>query len=512
MDVMNIPEIQGGFMAERKVGTGSSVNKDAMSVFSSYLNKINSSYDFSTGVKLVEDVNLKIQDKITSGGPQNALLKNVINPFQQKLENSKEEIADFGKEVVEVIADTLGITLDEVEEAMEILGLTVFDMLNPENLSQVVMKLTGVTDSSQMIFSSQFQDILQDVTDSGKNLMAQMDITPNQLESLLAEMDILEQPEVMDVENLMNESVVILNEANENVILENEQQEGTETLESSIGNDLESNLINGIDIEEMSGQQNVVSLNGTEENVKDSGKNNSDDSIIEDISIENLEISNTEDTSEGFLNNNSSDFEQEQNKTDIGSKKEELHNGNGISANVNEPIVNTNTQSAQQVTQYTSVNSSEIINQIVEQARVNVNSEEINIQMQLNPENLGKVYLNVSEKEGIVNAHLTVTNEIVKQALETQMVALKENLVQAGVKVDAIEVTVASHEFERNLEQGQMSQEQQNQQKGENQQGDGRRRNLNMSNLDELSGIMSEEEMLVAQMMKDNGNSVDLTA
>lgn len=512
MDVMNIPEIQGGFMAERKVGTGSSVNKDAMSVFSSYLNKINSSYDFSTGVKLVEDVNLKIQDKITSGGPQNALLKNVINPFQQKLDNSKEEIADFGKEVVEVIADTLGITLDEVEEAMEILGLTVFDMLNPENLSQVVMKLTGVTDSSQMIFSSQFQDILQDVTDSGKNLMAQMDITPNQLESLVAEMDILEQPEAMDVENLMNKSVVILNEANENVILENEQQEGTETLESSIGNDLESNLIKSIDIEEMSGQQNVVSLNGTEENVKDSGKNNSDDSIIEDISIENLEISNTEDTSEGFLNNNSSDFEQEQNKTDIGSKKEELHNGNGISANVNEPIVNTNTQSAQQVTQYTSVNSSEIINQIVEQARVNVNSEEINIQMQLNPENLGKVYLNVSEKEGIVNAHLTVTNEIVKQALETQMVALKENLVQAGVKVDAIEVTVASHEFERNLEQGQMSQEQQNQQKGENQQDDGRRRNLNMSNLDELSGIMTEEEMLVAQMMKDNGNSVDLTA
>ena len=33
-----------------------------------------------------------------------------------------------------------------------------------------------------------------------------------------------------------------------------------------------------------------------------------------------------------------------------------------------------------------------------------------------------------------------------------------------------------------------------------------------MNQLDEMSGLMSEEEMLVAKIMRDNGNSVDFTA
>ena len=39
-----------------------------------------------------------------------------------------------------------------------------------------------------------------------------------------------------------------------------------------------------------------------------------------------------------------------------------------------------------------------------------------------------------------------------------------------------------------------------------------RRRNISIDSLDELSGLMTEEETLVAQIMKDNGNSVDFTA
>ena len=38
------------------------------------------------------------------------------------------------------------------------------------------------------------------------------------------------------------------------------------------------------------------------------------------------------------------------------------------------------------------------------------------------------------------------------------------------------------------------------------------RRSLNLSELDGLSGLMTEEEQLVAQIMRDNGNQVDLTA
>ena len=98
---------------------------------------------------------------------------------------------------------------------------------------------------------------------------------------------------------------------------------------------------------------------------------------------------------------------------------------------------------------------------------------------------------------------------MVKEALEAQVATLRENLNQSGVKVDAIEVTVASHEFERNLDQNHKREEEEGAHQEEMSK---HRRNINLSSLDELSGLMTEEEQLVAQIMKDNGNSVDLTA
>lgn len=131
------------------------------------------------------------------------------------------------------------------------------------------------------------------------------------------------------------------------------------------------------------------------------------------------------------------------------------------------------------------------------------------MEMQLNPENLGKIYLNISEKEGVIRAQLAAQNEMVKEALETQMVELRQNLNQQGIKVDAIEVTVATHEFEQNLDGQAKQEEQAGEQMEQNQKK--ARRSLNLNDLDGLSGLMSEEEELVAKIMRDNGNQVDLT-
>jgi flagellar hook-length control protein FliK len=94
--------------------------------------------------------------------------------------------------------------------------------------------------------------------------------------------------------------------------------------------------------------------------------------------------------------------------------------------------------------------------------------------------------------------------------METQMAVIKENLNQQGIKVEAVEVSVGTHEFERNLEEGQTKQEQASDQ---SQQGSApRRTNINLNNLDELSGLMTDEEALVASMMRDAGNSINFTA
>ena len=132
------------------------------------------------------------------------------------------------------------------------------------------------------------------------------------------------------------------------------------------------------------------------------------------------------------------------------------------------------------------------------------------MEMQLNPEHLGKLYLSVSERDGVIRAQITTQNENVKQALEAQLVELRQNLGQQGVKVDAIEVTVGTHQFEQNLEQNARQEEQMHQQMEESKKH--MRKNLNLNDLDGLSGLMTEEEELVAKIMRDNGNQVDLTA
>ena len=68
---------------------------------------------------------------------------------------------------------------------------------------------------------------------------------------------------------------------------------------------------------------------------------------------------------------------------------------------------------------------------------------------------------------------------------------------------------VGSHEFERNLEQ---NAQQEQRQAEEQEKTAGRTRYINLNSLDELGGVMSEEESLVAQMMAEQGNSVDFTA
>lgn len=156
---------------------------------------------------------------------------------------------------------------------------------------------------------------------------------------------------------------------------------------------------------------------------------------------------------------------------------------------------------------YVSVDTLDLISQITQNVRSAVMNGTTTLEMQLNPENLGRVSLNLTSQEGVVNAQFTVTSEQVRAALEAQLADLRNNLNQAGIKVDAIEVAVASHEFEQNLEQDGHHQEQAATQQasfGRN------RRSLNQNSLDELSGLMTEEEQLAAQIMKDNGNSMDI--
>lgn len=101
----------------------------------------------------------------------------------------------------------------------------------------------------------------------------------------------------------------------------------------------------------------------------------------------------------------------------------------------------------------------EIVNQVVEKIKVTLSYDTTSMEMQLNPENLGKVNVSIISKNGEMTAAFTVENQIAKEALESQMTTLKDNLQEQGIKVEAIEVTVAQH----GLAQDEFSQQNQQQ-------------------------------------------------
>lgn len=90
----------------------------------------------------------------------------------------------------------------------------------------------------------------------------------------------------------------------------------------------------------------------------------------------------------------------------------------------------------------------EITDQIVEKIKITINPGQTTMELQLNPENLGRVNLSVIYKDGIMTAHFTAQNEVVKEALESQMQTLKDSFNTQGLKVEAVEVTVSNFGFE----------------------------------------------------------------
>lgn len=145
----------------------------------------------------------------------------------------------------------------------------------------------------------------------------------------------------------------------------------------------------------------------------------------------------------------------------------------------------------------------DIANQVVEQIKVIIKPDQTSMEMNLNPESLGKVNLVVAEKNGLLTAQFTVQNEIAKEALESQMQTLKDNFTNQGLKVDAVEVLVSNSPFSQdNMSEGSKEQ----------QKSSGKKKNINLADLDLLEDDITEEEAMKIDIMSQNGNSVDYSA
>ncbi|SHO49868.1 flagellar hook-length control protein FliK [Anaerocolumna xylanovorans] len=147
----------------------------------------------------------------------------------------------------------------------------------------------------------------------------------------------------------------------------------------------------------------------------------------------------------------------------------------------------------------------EITSQILDAVRINIKPDQTSMELQLNPENLGKINLTVVSKEGVLTARFVTGTETAKEAIESQLQVFKENLNNQGLKVENVEVTVSYSAFDQK-EQGFQESSKDNQEKG---------RNRAFRSLDEINGSLtdtSKEELTNLGSLEQSTNSVDYTA
>lgn len=165
----------------------------------------------------------------------------------------------------------------------------------------------------------------------------------------------------------------------------------------------------------------------------------------------NNEVEKTPEVEVIDLRTGKNDSDSEFKRDNSSSKNTDQGSSDMIMNNLSE-ITNA-TLEAQGVNVTSNFTSISIVNQLVEAARVTLTDTVSSMEIMLNPENLGKVNLNITLKEGVMTAQITAENQVTKEAIESQVVMLKEQLNNQGLKVEAIEVTIASHSFEAGYDQ-----------------------------------------------------------
>lgn len=452
-------------------------------------------------------------------------------PFDiQKADDSGLSTADadeitkrVSSQIVEKVTEDLDITEDKLCEIMQMLGITSMELLQPENLTALFANATGIENNPQeLVLNSDFTGLYADVMDIASQNQALLEAVSN--------MEVLENPQVLEIftepdnpgeintasaeEDIAKVQISDVTDETEEPVFQQPQVKSeaigtSETISASEDNTvsgsqgmLETAEVEASNISETAVSSESIDLSETEMQPTDSKRDRTDlaeDTLSQQVSDETVSLKSEKQVMKTDLNSDSSSDER---SFDDKSENRVLH------TMINEQMQPEGVFEAFDVQpKYTSVNTTDIIRQIVDQISIAKTTGESVIEMQLNPENLGKLYINVSERNSEITARIAVSNETVKNALESQMAALRENLQDANIRVNDVEITIATHEFERNLEQNAGN---------ENGRQDGQQlthqSSSNGGNRTGHNEAASDEAGLAAQIMRDNGNSVDFMA
>ena len=406
---------------------------------------------------------------------------------EEKIKDLAEEISEITNQIVDKIKSEFEVTDEEIEEAMEVLGLTIADLTKPTELRNLLMELTGTSDSIELLTNVELYDSVKEVTDFASNLFTEVakdfSLSTEQLTEMINTESFEEALNEVDVSVTSNEAET---EADAEVVSEVTVDKTTDAALAFENSDKAN----------ANETKPVESNNSNEsEEVPIDTEKKAPDKIEKPESFAQSSLMNDEAMNVRSENRKNFNFDNSNNQ-DLSL---------GQTGTVTSQTVNTVGDIVETVTSYTTgADTDNIMRQVTDYVKVHISEDVTKMEIELHPASLGTVNMQINSQNGQITAHLTVQNELVKSVLETQMIKLQETFDEQGTKVSAIEVTVA--EYSLNSQSDNNYSEERN---GRNYGSKKKGINLNeIGSLDELD----EEEQLEAKVMEMNGSSVNYTA
>lgn len=387
--------------------------------------------------------------------------------------NTEAAVEDAVKEVMEEVEDALGVSEEELLAVMQQLGLFPLDILNPDNMANLMAALMGEESTIQLVMNEDMYATLQDLmklTDgAAQELLSATGLSEEELEAVMEQMKALAGQQTVITEDGQQDAFQLLPE----------QQEMP-------------------DLTEIPAEEGTIPVVVVKDDTQTGEQTVQETQAPEEIVVEKEEHTQQE---EKTGKDDSSFMEQQQNMQSFQNMDDKLaglvEGSEGFSAQL--------------------PNTESILKQLVDFVKIQNGERLTEMELQLHPASLGNVRVTLSSKGGVVTAQLMTENETVKNAIESQVSQLRLNLEEQGIKVEAIEVSVASHQMERNLEQNEDRQSREQTDKTEEIR-KARRTSINLNsyeNEDELIEELSESDdaaRIAMEMMAIGGNRMDLLA
>ena len=415
------------------------------------------------------DRNKELQKSDTNRGTKNDVnetsdeKKTDANMADEKI--ADEKAIETEEKIIEKIAEELNVSEEDVKAAMEALGLGFADLTNQSNMALLVTKLTADGDSLAMLTDENLFATIQDLTETISNML--------QEESLIG---------LQGNDGFKEDVIQSASEDDMSSVAMKDMPEHADSKEAIFESDVDYGI--------------------HQEDVTADAKEVSDETVQNQSGTDNT-ASDFSDTNQELTGNGNNQTMADSSDASALVNPFDLTNAGGMdAANKTDAIFSSN------------VNVKEIIDQIAEHVKINNSTDFSEVEISLHPATLGNVHLQVSQKAGIITAVITTENEMVRDALLVQAMVLKEELNEQGLKVESVEVTIASHEFEQNMQQDEGQEARQLYEEQLNKQ---TRRCIMISGLEEAQEMLqdatlSDAERLQIDMMAKNGSSMDVMA